>query len=429
MQFLPVRIYELFINRSWKLISAVFVGYFFISWTLMFLLEAPSVIVTIGGYFQYFFTTAVGYSDHQPVTSAGGILDSVIVGLNRFMGAVFLIKVIGDIYYQLEKRDLGLSQLHVDKAVYVFGYTKEETHEVIEELFPFQDKHGFDIVLCSETEKSNPFHRKNVHFVRGSLSSDDTLARSCVKTARAVAIWGEKDGDTLEIGIAVGKALNDAENFDAHVIPYFEKKRFASSLEKFYEDENRIECVHSLVIKVLAQTIKNPGFFKRIKGFIEGPNNLVVLEVPDDFKERKFADLLCPFKDVYGVLLLGIVDEHSHQVEYNPDKDVIIKPGMSLIYLNNEIAKEIDCKNCRAYAESDSMYRRCPSAKIVSNARDDLPDPESPVKAMILLRGISTLIFLRLCVRAPLTIILSCSFILLFFFGIFLFYLNLLKTT
>src|SRR3990167_10116022 len=63
-------------------------------------------------------------------------------------------------------------------------------------------------------------------------------------------------------------------------------------------------------------------------------------------------------------------------------------------------------KNCRAYAESDYTYLRWPSAKMVSNARDDFPEPESPVNTTILLRGISTEIFFRLCVRAPLIMIL-----------------------
>ncbi len=60
--------------------------------------------------------------------------------------------------------------------------------------------------------------------------------------------------------------------------------------------------------------------------------------------------------------------------------------------------------NCRAYAERDSTYRRCPSAKIVSNANDDLPEPERPVNTIIVFRGIETVMSLRLCVRAPLTI-------------------------
>src|SRR3989344_691890 len=66
-------------------------------------------------------------------------------------------------------------------------------------------------------------------------------------------------------------------------------------------------------------------------------------------------------------------------------------------------------RNCRAYAESDSTYLRCPSAKMVSNAKDDFPLPESPVKTIILLRGISTVMFFKLWVRAPFTIIFPTS--------------------
>src|SRR3989338_196568 len=61
-------------------------------------------------------------------------------------------------------------------------------------------------------------------------------------------------------------------------------------------------------------------------------------------------------------------------------------------------------RNCRAYAESDSTYRRCPSAKIVSNASEDFPLPERPVMTVIAPRGISTEMFFRLCVRAPFTV-------------------------
>src|SRR5581483_5939821 len=43
---------------------------------------------------------------------------------------------------------------------------------------------------------------------------------------------------------------------------------------------------------------------------------------------------------------------------------------------------------------------------IVSKASDDLPEPLSPVMTVSRLRGISTLMFLRLCWRAPRTVIL-----------------------
>src|SRR5436309_7550624 len=47
------------------------------------------------------------------------------------------------------------------------------------------------------------------------------------------------------------------------------------------------------------------------------------------------------------------------------------------------------------------MYFRCPSAKTVSKARVDLPDPDKPVTTTSWSRGMSIERFLRLCSRAP----------------------------
>ncbi len=47
------------------------------------------------------------------------------------------------------------------------------------------------------------------------------------------------------------------------------------------------------------------------------------------------------------------------------------------------------------------MKRHCPSAKIVSKARDDLPEPETPVTAMTLLCGSLRSKPLRLFCLAP----------------------------
>ena len=64
-------------------------------------------------------------------------------------------------------------------------------------------------------------------------------------------------------------------------------------------------------------------------------------------------------------------------------------------------------KNWRAYADKDSTYRRCPSAKIVSKARLDFPEPDKPVKTIRDSRGSSIETSLRLCSRAPRTTNLS----------------------
>src|ERR1051326_4020710 len=46
---------------------------------------------------------------------------------------------------------------------------------------------------------------------------------------------------------------------------------------------------------------------------------------------------------------------------------------------------------------------------MVSKARDDLPEPESPVTTVRRSRGISTLTFFRLCWRAPRTVMRSIA--------------------
>src|SRR3954466_3572862 len=58
-------------------------------------------------------------------------------------------------------------------------------------------------------------------------------------------------------------------------------------------------------------------------------------------------------------------------------------------------------RNCRAYDDSASTHRRGPSAEMVSNPHEDLPDPDKPVKTMRASRGSSRVRFLRLCSRAP----------------------------
>ena len=58
-------------------------------------------------------------------------------------------------------------------------------------------------------------------------------------------------------------------------------------------------------------------------------------------------------------------------------------------------------KNWRAYAENVSIYRLCPSAKIVSNAKEDLPLPLKPVNTTNLFLGIFRSTFFKLCSLAP----------------------------
>ena len=69
-------------------------------------------------------------------------------------------------------------------------------------------------------------------------------------------------------------------------------------------------------------------------------------------------------------------------------------------------------RNCLANDERLSAKRRCPSAKRVSNAREDFPLPLSPLITTSLPRGIFSDMFLRLFTLAPFMYMYSFSAIL-----------------
>ncbi len=53
--------------------------------------------------------------------------------------------------------------------------------------------------------------------------------------------------------------------------------------------------------------------------------------------------------------------------------------------------------------DRDSTYRHCPSAKSVSNANEDFPDPDTPVTAVTRLCGMQREMFFRYFCLAPST--------------------------
>src|SRR3954454_22875481 len=71
--------------------------------------------------------------------------------------------------------------------------------------------------------------------------------------------------------------------------------------------------------------------------------------------------------------------------------------------MSSTFGAPVCCSRRRAYGATDSKYRRCASAYSVPKASEDLPEPETPVKATSASRGRSTSTLRRLCSVAPRT--------------------------
>src|SRR3954466_11878659 len=71
--------------------------------------------------------------------------------------------------------------------------------------------------------------------------------------------------------------------------------------------------------------------------------------------------------------------------------------------MSSTFGAPVCCSRRRAYGATDSKYPRCAPAQIVPNAREDLPDPDTPVNTASALRGMATSMSRRLFSRAPRT--------------------------
>ncbi len=75
-----------------------------------------------------------------------------------------------------------------------------------------------------------------------------------------------------------------------------------------------------------------------------------------------------------------------------------------LMFSSASTSGRLSCPmNCCTKVGYVSLISRCDSFAIVANTSDDLPEPDTPVKTVRRLFGMSTVTFLRLFSRAPTT--------------------------
>ena len=103
------------------------------------------------------------------------------------------------------------------------------------------------------------------------------------------------------------------------------------------------------------------------------------------------------------------IDDDGNWYTDEPFCSIAIAGGIPSISSTSGL--DIRPRNCLAYDERLSANLLWPSAKRVSKARDDFPEPEMPVITTNFPRGISTVTSLRLLTFALLTTIFPSSFI------------------
>jgi voltage-gated potassium channel len=325
------RLRMLLLRMTWVWLIIVLAVVFSACWASMAYFEGPAPIATKEVFWWYFIVTSatVGYGDFSPATLGGRITGAVIMLVGIGLLATVLTKVAEAVFVYGRKRLKGELQLHMKEHIVILGYEPGRTEAIVTEILADTPDESEKVVLCANSISENPMPGK-IEFVHGNPSNDDTLARACIGTAKAIIIYGATDNDTLTYGIAV----NHHAAKGTHIAAYFREMENVQLLRKI---NPHIECVTSLAVAMLVHAVQDPGTTAVISDLVshDQKGTSFRLNVPADFTTASFLDLMYRFKQRYDATLIGVGANHDHdvQVELNPESDFTVTGGMSLFYI------------------------------------------------------------------------------------------------
>lgn len=176
--------------------------------------------------------TTVGYGDFFPVTLPGRIISIIlmVIGITTFG---FLTAAIASIFVENKlKKGMGLMNIEFTDHIVVIGWNIK-TQTIIDELV--NDNPDKKIVIVADIERLDLEH-KNVYFVHGDPTVDETLIKSNISQASTSIIVaddnlkssnGMADAKSVLICLAIDK-LNPnihiiAEVLNEENVPHFER--------------------------------------------------------------------------------------------------------------------------------------------------------------------------------------------------------------
>jgi voltage-gated potassium channel len=326
------RIQRWWSKAPWLTLLALLLALYVMGYLMMLWREpAGSPIHSLPTY-TYFFVitvTTVGFGDVVPVTTAGRLTASLIAIGGIGAAAVALSSVFASIGNYIKRREKGFLEFDMKGHIVIFGNRGGETTSLIQRLVADQQSRGTQIVLCSQTTERNPFPDL-IEFVRGELTSNDVMARACVKDAGKVIIHASTDYESISVALAV-KEINPS----APIVVKANDPAKEVDIERV--DRKRVVCVRSIDVPMIVREIHNPGITRVFENLLspEG-QDLRSIQVPDG-KAFSFGPLAHHFREEHGAILIGMRPDEgivTSQGILNPMFDASVEGGMFLDYIS-----------------------------------------------------------------------------------------------
>lgn len=268
-----------------------------------------------GIWWAFVTLTSTGYGDKFPITTIGRILGilTMIFGLGTV--ALFTATISSRFVEQRIRKGQGLETIKNKAHIVICGwnFNIENIITTLEKELDFPS-----IVLVNSCDPApigeiiNRHTESEISFVAGDFSKDAILDKANVRQAECVIIVADNnelsankaDEKTIITSLTV-KNMNPKVRLYAHII----NPDNASHLRRAKADDVVISDKYSGFL--LAMHVTNPGVPRvvdELLSFSYG-NEIVRMDIPDEFVGKTFADLCGYFSDKKHAILIGVTRE------------------------------------------------------------------------------------------------------------------------
>jgi voltage-gated potassium channel len=229
----------------------------------------------------------VGYGDFYPTTVAGKLFAMFLYVFGIGLLSLVIGKIIEAIADLQRRRGSGKLKFQGRNHIILLNWSKK-SQLAVEEIMSTDE--NAEIVIISESDK-HPYDRRNIHFVSGDPTSDDTLEQAGINRARSAIIFADPgiedsslvDGKSLLIAASIERIAPDVHT------------TVEITLEKHIQNfrhvkVNEFVLSHDAVSRLAVRSALNEGNIEILTQLLSRQHGEDVFEAARDPEWRTYSD-------------------------------------------------------------------------------------------------------------------------------------------
>ncbi|NSL51649.1 potassium channel family protein [Calidifontibacillus erzurumensis] len=276
-------------------------------------------------------TTTIGYGDYVPETTIGRACAMVLILSGAAFVAYYMVTVATTIFNTLNALNEGSAAYNGTEHIIIIGWN-EKTKNVIRQIHKMNPLR--QIVLIDETLQDHPLTNKNVYFVKGNPTTDETLKRANIEKADTVLITADQQKSENEAdmqSILTLLAVKGLNPLVYCIVELLTQEQVNNALRAGADELVETSFLSSII---MTTNIHAPGLSKPILSLLHltKENRLATVKAPDELIQHPFAQAVQLLIEK-EMLAIGIKKGEKYlihpsqalQIEKNDELLVIVK--------------------------------------------------------------------------------------------------------